>query len=249
MTEVACITSLVAQFDELLGSREALGTDAEHGHFSDKLIHIYQAAESILARNEARLALWNTTMCEIQASSWSSLHHVNDAASRHFWACISNVFDTVLTFRTLLDYHSVTLFWTIIMWLRLVLADLLTSIANQGATGVPACLQHKAEDHRIQLMKYAQKVVQSLCYAAQTESREVGPFVFVTAFQLAVVVLKRERKLLQAADDCDEAKLRRCDDLEGLVVHYLNWITEEKIPVKIDLRTLTKWGQEHIAYS
>ena len=73
MTDVTTIVSTMAQFDQLLTKRSTVtGLDSED---SDQiLIDLYDTAENILSRNEARLARWNTNICEISLSSWLSLY-------------------------------------------------------------------------------------------------------------------------------------------------------------------------------
>lgn len=247
MTDVTTIASTMAQFDQLFTNRStATGFESEDSN--RRLIHLYDKAENILSQNEARLARWNKNICEISLSSWLSLHQdaATDPVSGCFWSSMNEpdvrgYFDTVLTFRTMLEYHSITLYWTIIMSLRLVMSDMLTFMVRTGVDGIPANSRHKIEDHRVQLMKYALNVLQTICYATHTESRAVGPFVVATAFQLTVAVLERERKSLQAAAGSNQDRIRRCDGLKNLAVRYLDWAMQNKIPVKIALDSLRKW--------
>lgn len=228
MIEVTTIVSTMAQFDQLLTKRStATGLDSEDSN--QILIDLYDTAENILSRNEARLARWNTNICEISLSSWLSLYQdmATDPISGCFWSSMNegddrSYIDTVLTFRTMLDYHSITMYWTIIMSLRLLLSDMLTLMVRTNVDGMPANSRQKIEDHRIQLMKYALGVLRTICYATHTESRAVAPFAFTTAFQLTVAVLERECKSLQAAAGSNEDRIRRCEGLKSLAVRYLD---------------------------
>ncbi|KAJ5081042.1 hypothetical protein N7456_013280 [Penicillium angulare] len=97
----------------------------------------------------------------------------------------------------MLEYHSLTLYWTITMSLRLVLSDMLIYVISTGMDGIPASSAGKVEDNRVQLMDYAINVLRTICYAIDTENRAIGPFVFATAFQLAIAVLEREHGFLK----------------------------------------------------
>lgn len=253
MIEVNTIVSTMARFDQLLTKRSTVtGLDSEDSN--QILIDLYDTAENILSRNEARLARWNTNICEISLSSWLSLYPdmATDPISGSFWSSMNegdvrSYFDTVLTFRTMMEYHSFTLYWTIIMSLRLLLSDMLTLMITTNVDGMPANSRHKVEDHRIQLMKHALNVLRTICYATHTESRAVAPFAFATAFQLTVAVLERECKSLQAAAGSNEDGIRRCESLKSLALRYLNWAMQNKIPVKIDLDSPRKWEFAFIA--
>jgi hypothetical protein len=234
MADVTTIASITSQFDQLLRNRStAIGESS-----SPSLVHLYDKVEIILSQNESRLARWNTNVCEIPLSSWPSLHQ--DMATDLISG--SSYFNTILTFRTMLEYHSITLYWTIIMSLRLLLSDILALMVRIGANRMPPNTRDKIEDHRIQLMRYALNALQTICYAAHAENRAVGPFVVTTAFQLAIAVLERERTFLQAEPaGSSEDRIRRCDGLKALAVRYLDWAVQNKIPVKIDLGCLRNW--------
>lgn len=246
MIEVTSAVSIMAQFDQLL-EKVSHARETDNEYVKEMLIDLHETAESLLSRNEARLALWNKNICEISFSSWLSLSQDMpiDPISGCSWVDvrkdIGSYFDTVLTFRTLLEYHSITTYWTIIMSLRLLLSDMLTLMVRTDENGMPANSRQKIEDHRIQLMKYALNVLRATCYATHTESNAVAPFAFATAFQLTVAVLERECKSLQAATGDNEDKIRRCEGLKSLAVRYLDWAMRNKVPVKIDLYSPRKW--------
>jgi hypothetical protein len=247
MIEVTTIVSTMAQFDQLFTKwSTATGLDSEDSN--QVLTDLYDTAENILSRNETRLARWNTNICEIPLSSWLSLYQnmATDPISGSFWSNMKEgdvrlYFDTVLTFRTMMEYHSITLYWTIIMSLRLLLSDMLTLMVRTNVDEIPANLRLKIEDHRIQLMKYALNVLRTIFYATNMESSAVAPFAFVTAFQLTVAVLEQECKSLQATAGSNEDRIRRCEGLKSLAVRYLDWAMQSKIPVKIDLDSPRKW--------
>lgn len=137
-------------------------------------------------------------------------------------------FNTILTFRTMLEYHSITLYWTIIMSLRLLLSDMLALMVRIGTAGMPPNTRDKIEDHRIQLMEYALNVLQTICYATHAENRAVGPCVVTAAFQLTIAVLERERNFLQAEPaGSNEDRIQRCDGLKALAVRYLDCYGEQ----------------------
>ncbi|KAF7547529.1 hypothetical protein G7Z17_g7680 [Cylindrodendrum hubeiense] len=240
MMDSTNIVSVMAQYDQLLtkmstASRE---DDEDHGRI---LIELYDTTESILSRNEARLAYWDSNIREVSLSSWLSLHQdvAADPVAGHFWSSINGgdlqlYFDTVFSFRTMMEYHSIALYWMIVMSLRLLLSDMLTLMPKANAPGIPANPQQEIEHHRIQLMKYALKVLQVICYATLTESRAVAPFFLAAPFQLTIAVLERECKSLRAADG-NEGSIRRCESLKSLAVRYLDWSVQNKIPVKVDL--------------
>jgi hypothetical protein len=243
MADVTTIVSTKSQFDQLLNERSTGTVDS-----NPTLIHLYNQVETILSQNEAQLARWNTNVSEISLPSWLTLHQdmATDPISAGFRSSMNEpdirpCFDTVLDFRTMLEYHAITLYWTIIMPLRLLLGDMLTLMVRIGIEGMPANSGQKIEDHRIQLMKYALNVLKTICYATHTENRAVGPFVFATAFQLTIAVLERERSSLEVAES-NQDRIRRCDGLKSLAGRYLDWAMQNKIPVKIDLGSLRKWG-------
>ncbi|KAF2503124.1 hypothetical protein BU16DRAFT_30061 [Lophium mytilinum] len=253
MIEVTTVVSTMAQFDQLLAQRStAPGLNTKGSN--QILIDLYDTAEDILSRTEVRLARWNTNICEISFSSWLSLYHdmATNPISGLFWSNINegefrSYLDSVLTFRNMLEYHSVTMYWTIIMSLRLLLSDMLTLMVWTNVDGMPANSPQRIEDHRIKLMKYALNVLQTICYATHMENREVAPFVFATAFQLTVAVLERECKSLREAAGNHENRVMRCEGLKSLAVRYLDWAVQNKIPVTIDLDSLRKWEFASIA--
>jgi hypothetical protein len=246
MMDVTTIGSIMARFNELFpqkSTRPGLGSN-------QTLIDLYGTAENILSLNESRFALWNMDICEVSLSSWVSQYQdmANDPISGYFWnEDVQTYFSTVLTFRTMLEYHSITLYWTIIMSLRLLLSDMLTLMVKTNVEGMPIDSRDKIENHRIQLMKYALNVLRTICYATHMESRSVAPFALVTAFQLTVAVLERECNSLQAAAGSDEESTRRCEVLKVLAVRYLDWAMQNKISVKIDLDFPRNWEFEYTA--
>jgi hypothetical protein len=248
MIEVTTVASIMAQLDQLL-TKTSTATNLDNELSDETLIDLYDTAENILSRNEARLARWNTNICELPLASWLSLHQdvAADPISGCFYGEIRSYFDTVLTFRTMMEYHSITLYWTIIMSLRLLLSDMLTLMVKANIEGMPSNSRAKIEDHRIQLIKYSLNVLRTICYATHIESRAVAPFAFATAFQLTVVVLERECKSLRAAVVSNEDGIRRCEGLKSLAVRYLDWATQNMIPVKIDLDSPRKWEFTSIA--
>ncbi|KAF4470576.1 hypothetical protein FALBO_2512 [Fusarium albosuccineum] len=133
MTDVSMIVSTTSQFDQLL--RDRLTAIAEDS--SQRLVHLHNKVEIMLSQNESRLARWRTKVCEISLSSWLSNHQdtVTDPIADEFWNSMTgpnvrSCFDTVFTFRTMLEYHSITLYWTVIMSLRLLLSDMLAFMAR-----------------------------------------------------------------------------------------------------------------------
>ena len=245
MVDATTVVSIMAQFDQLLAKKSTV-TGLHSVNSKQTLIDLYNTAQNILSRNEARLARWKTNICEVPLSSWLLLHRdvATDPISRLFWSGMNekgvrSCFDTFLTFRTMMDYNSITLYWTIIMSLRLLRIDMLTLMITRNPGGMPANARQMIEDHRIQLMKYALNVLQTICYATLVESRAVAPFSVTTAFQLTVAVLERECESLQAAGG-NEGGIRKCESLKRLAVRYLDWATRNTIPVKIDLDSLSK---------
>lgn len=239
MADVTTVVSITSQFDQLF-SQSSTATG---------LKTLYNQVEIILSQNEARLVRWKRIVSEIPLSLWLSLHQdmATDPISSGFWTSMNEpdvrpCFEHVLTFRTMLEYHSIALYWTIIMSLRLLLSDMLIFMVRSGIDGMPDNSREVIEDHHIRLMKYAVNVLQTICYATHTENRVVGPFVFATAFQLTIAVLERERSSLQAEAESDQHKIRSCDGLKNLAVQYLDWAMQNKIPVEIDLSSLRKWG-------
>ncbi|KAJ3526805.1 hypothetical protein NM208_g11011 [Fusarium decemcellulare] len=238
MTDVTTIVSTTSQFDQLLRDRStAIAEDS-----SQRLVHLHNKVEIILSQNESRLARWRTKVCEISLSSWLSYHQdtVTDPIADEFWNSMigSNVrscFDTVLTFRTMLEYHSVTLYWTVIMSLRLLLSDMLAFMARIGMDGIHPSIRDKIEDHRMQLMKYALNVLQTICYATHAENRAVGPFVVTTAFQLTHAVLERERNFLQAeAAGSNQDRIQKCDGLKAVAARYLDCAVSASFKAVLD---------------
>src|SRR5690242_2501186 len=73
MLEVTTIVSIMAQFDQLLAKRST-ATRLDSRDSNQILIDLYDTAENLLSRNEARLARWNTNICELALSSWLSLY-------------------------------------------------------------------------------------------------------------------------------------------------------------------------------
>lgn len=128
------------------------------------------------------------------------------------------------------------------MLLRLLLTDMLDLMGQFDDNTIAFNTQQQAEDHRIQLMKYTVNVLQIICYAKDTESRAVGPFVFVTAVQLATAALEREQKALQQGEVGDIGGMEWCNKLKALALEYLEWSTKNKIPVKIDLEMFKRWN-------
>ncbi|KAJ3495304.1 hypothetical protein NLG97_g3491 [Lecanicillium saksenae] len=242
MAEVGRITSIMAQFEQLLNS------DCSTDSLFYRLAPLYNSATRILSDNEARLARWKPPkICEVPLPSWPYRDQSPDPISSKFWARMNEAdlrpcFETVFTFRTMLDYQSVALYWTIIMLLRLLLADMLKLMAQFDDNTIASNAQQQAEEHRIRLMKYALNVLQTICYATDTESRAVGPFVFVTAFQLATAALEHEHRALQRDAVGDVGGMERCDKLKALALEYLEWSTKNKIPVKIDLEMFKRWS-------
>lgn len=240
MADVTSVVSIKSQFDQQVSQRPAIAG----------LKLLYDQIESTLSQNEARLARWKRNVSEISLASWLLLHQdmATDSISGGFWTSMNEpdiwpCFNTVFNFRTMLEYHSITLYWTIIMSLRLLLRDMLTFMIRIDIDGMSASLQQKIEDHRIQLMNAALSVLRTICYATCTENRAAGPFVFATAFQLTIVVLERERSFLQAAAaGSSRDSIQRCDKLKSLAVRYLDWAMQNKIPVKMELDAFRKWG-------
>lgn len=248
LSDAASIGSVMAQYDQLRGST----TTASN---TDTLLKLYTTADTLLTRNEARPARWGINIREISLSSWLALHPdvAKDPTSGHFWSSINGgdaqaYFDTVLSFRTMIEYHSVTLYWTSVMSLRLLLCDMLALMAARGGGVVPgggvggdgdggvpvASPQQVIAHHRVQLLRYARKAVQAICYATLAESRAAAPFFVATAFQLAVAVFAREKELLEAEGGAEDA-IRRCERLRELAERYLQWAGRNKIPIKMDL--------------
>lgn len=246
MMDVTTIGSIMARFNELFpqrSTRPGLGS-------TQTLMDLYGTAEKILSLNESRLALWNMDISEVSLSSWVSLHQdmANDPISGYFWnEHVQTYFSTVYTFHTMLDYHSITLYWTIIMSLRLLLSDMLTLMVKTNIDGIPMDSRNKIENHRFQLMNYATNVLRTICYATHMESRSTAPFVLVTAFQLTVAVLERECNSFQAAPGNDEESIRRCEGLKVLAVRYLDWARQNKISVKIELDSPRNWEFDRTA--
>lgn len=163
-----------------------------------------------------------------------------DPISGWFWSSMDerdvwSYFHTVLTFRTMLEYHSITVYCTIIMSLRLRLNDMLSLMVSRNVHGMPPFSRGKIEDHLTRLMAHALNVLRTICYATQTESRAVTPFAFTTAFQLTVSVLERECKSPQAATGSDEDMIRNCEGLKRLALRYLDWAVQNKTSIKMDL--------------
>ncbi|KAJ6789494.1 hypothetical protein PWT90_00295 [Aphanocladium album] len=247
MAEVGRITSIMSQFEQILESKCLNELPICQNYLCDRLAPLYNSACRILSDNEARLARWKIKICEVPLASWPYRDQSPDPISSLFWSRMNErdlrpCFETVFTFRTMLDYQSVTLYWTVIILLRLLLADMLDLMRQYDEDLTAFDAQQQAEDHRIQLKKCALNVLQTICYATDTESRAVGPFVFVTAFQLATTALEREHEALQREASGDTTGLDRCDKLRGLALQYLDWATKNKIPVKIDLETLRRWN-------
>lgn len=97
----------------------------------------------------------------------------------------------------MLEYHSITLYWTVIILLRLLLSDMLISMVRIGMNAMPANSRQRIQDHRVQLNDHALKVLQTICYAIHMENKTLGRFVFATAFQLAIAVLERNAVLFK----------------------------------------------------
>ncbi|KAF3759885.1 hypothetical protein M406DRAFT_358638 [Cryphonectria parasitica EP155] len=146
----------------------------------------------------------------------------------------------------MMEYHTIILYWTILMSLRLLMRDMLALMAKMTAHELPAQPRQTIEDHRVQLMSYALKVLQAICYATLPESRAVTPFFLATAFQLTVAVLDQEHKSLQAAGSNQET-IRRCGSLKSLAAHYLDWAMQNKIPIKLDFDAPREWKCESVA--
>lgn len=252
--EVTPIASIMDQYDQLrtkLTDPRGRRDDENHNRI---LMQLYNTAETILYRNEERLTLWNLNVRQISLSSWPSLHQdvAADPISGHFWSLINGgdlqpYFETVLSFRTMMEYHAITLYWTIVISLRLLLSDILTLMVKTDAKEMPVNPRQTIGEHRIQLRKYALNVLQTICYATLKESRTVAPFFFATAFQLTVAILERECKSLQASGD-NEDGIRRCKSLKSLAVGYLDWAIQNKIPVKMDLHSPGEWELESIIW-
>lgn len=241
MADVGRIASAMVQFEQLLDSE--CSTD----YLFYKLPPLYNSATRLLSENEARLARWKLKVCEVSLSSWPYGDQSPDPISSKLWSRMNEedlrpCFETVLRFRTMLDYQSVTLYWTLIMLLHLLLADMLDLMGQLDDNTIACNAQQQAEDHRIQLMKYARNVLQTIRYATDTESLAVGPFVLVTAFQLATAALEREHRALQQGAVVDIGGMERCDKLKALALEYLEWSTKNKIPLKIDLGMFERWN-------
>ncbi|KAH6880656.1 hypothetical protein B0T10DRAFT_581188 [Thelonectria olida] len=212
MMDATTIVSIMAQYDQLLTKMSTTSRldNEDPGHV---LSDLYSTTESILSRNEVRLACWNSNIREISLSSWLSLHQdvAADPISGHFWSRINGAdvqpyFETIFSFRSMMEYHSIAVYWTIVMSLRLLLSDMLTLVPRTNAYGLSTNPEQMIESHRIQLMKYSLKVLQAICYSTLAESRAVAPFL-AAPFQLTVVVLERECKFLQAAGGIEKDRL------------------------------------------
>ncbi|KAJ5087927.1 hypothetical protein N7456_011543 [Penicillium angulare] len=238
MIEVNFIVSIMAQYDQLL-TEQSFVTDNQD---SDQLLlDMYNNAELILSRNESRLEGWKAHVSEVTLSSWLSLHPEvgADPVSAEFWSIIHGgdtqpYFDTIFSFRTMMEYHALALYWTIVMTIRLLLSDLLTLMVKRASQKIPPNAEDMIKAHHAQLMKYSLNVLQAICYATLEKSRAVAPFFFASSFQLTVLVLDRECKYLQAAGK-GEVEIRRCEGLKNLAMRYLDWASQSKIPVKMDL--------------
>lgn len=237
MAEFASIGRLFVEYETLIEARSmGLGLPT--------LLSIRTAAEDFLARNEAHLAAWSLHIHKVSASSWLSSHPelCHDHVASAFWSrqmqpAVQTCFSTVLTFGNMLKYQSVSLYWTIIILLRLLLSDILALMGTTKLYSESTNWKDEYDNHRHQLMKYAQMVLQTISYATCKENREAGPFVFATAFQVAACVLHRECSLLREPG-CSRDAIQQCGNLKSLAVYYLDWITQNKIPVRLDLRAL-----------
>ncbi|KAJ5287113.1 hypothetical protein N7478_002799 [Penicillium angulare] len=240
MIEVNVIVSIMAQYDQLLTEQSFV---TENQDSVQLLLDMYNHAELILSRNELRLKGWKAYVSEVTLSSWLSLHPEvgADPISADFWSIINGgddepYFDIIFSFRAMMEYHALTLYWTIVMTIRLLLSDLLTLLVKKASEKIPANAEEQIKAHHAQLMKYSLNVLQAICYATLSKSRAVAPFFFASSFQLTVLVLDRECKYLQA-DEKSEVEIRRCEGLKSLAIRYLDWASQNKIPVKLDLNS------------
>lgn len=247
MIEVTTVASVMAQFDQLI-KRSSLPGSSNSAEHDRVLFDLYTTAESVLARNEAGLSIWNPHISEISRDDWISSHPDTDSdnTSAQVSAALNNSavrpdFERLLTFRTLMEYNSITTYWTIIISLRLLLSDMLILMVRTRSNRAPLEAQRSIQEHRNQLMRYSLKVLRTTCYATYTENHAAAPFAFVAAFQLAVAVLDRESHFIGAAETNRELQIRRYQGLKAVALRYLDWAMTNKIPVKIDMDSPPKW--------
>ncbi|KAH8645470.1 hypothetical protein BX600DRAFT_165220 [Xylariales sp. PMI_506] len=238
------VTDLVvtmAEYDQLLIRSPSTIPEADVD-FGKTLKVLYERAQTTLSRLDAVIGTVDPLMSEVPLNSYLSAHKVitgDPVLDDQFWTIagrdIQTLFDKILSFPSMADCHTATLFWTAAMSLHIFIIDMLTvaSSLNLNLTGAND-LSEQIKKHRFRLMVYIRQVLQSIIFFELEENRKLSPFFLAVAFQMSEVVLERESEALRS-EGAKDAEINECGKLQELTSRYITWATQTKIAIKMDI--------------
>jgi len=243
MENVSATVPIMAQYDRIL-ARLRDTTLEDNVEAQQSLADLYREAHAILRPIEEELhGRWTTTMSETPLAEWLLSRQAADSLDRdQVWASISHdvhaLIDSVFSFKTMRDYHAVSLHWTTVMSLRLLISDILAVLMTvQSRQLLPGDPMAEIEHHCAQLTRYTQKVLQVIPYVQQPNIRTLAPFFLATGFQMATVILERQCRTLRTGG-AGEAEIRQCEETQTLIARYMDWVAKSKILIRVDVDPL-----------
>lgn len=237
---ISTLAVIVVQYEQLLTfvSISSLEYDVSLGQM---LVCLYNRAETTLHQAEAELESMDTAASQVLLGTlWSQSHDViaDRTSGDQFWSILGQdiqaTFDIGLSFRSMAAYHAIALYWTAGMSLLLIISDMLALMISVKPRGMPADPLAKIEQHRIRLMSYTEKVLQSIVFVEIGENKRTTPFFLATALQMAIVALKRECETIRS-EVGDDAGIRRVQGMKSLAERYMEWATKNKIPIRMNV--------------
>jgi hypothetical protein len=240
VSTTTALAIIMAQYDHFLAimSLSSLEYDVD---VRLMLTNLYNEADNTLRRTEALLEMMGTAISQVLLSTWMLRCQEKNADTifgHQLWSIvgrdIQTLFDSVLSFQSMTAYHAIALHWTTAMSLHLLMSDMLALMISVEHHRMPPDPLGKIEEHRARLMIYTEKILQSIVYIEMGENRPITPFFLATAFQMAIVALGRECETLRL-EGGDDAEMRRCENMKGLATRYMDWATQNRIPIKMNV--------------
>jgi hypothetical protein len=257
---VACLqaaTTIRSQYQQLWASRD-------HRTISDpdfyrKLGHLHFMATAVLRRLEGVLDQWQQQTQTVPLTEWTRWDLHESVPQSLLSERSRELLGVAFWYPNLGEYHLMSLGRTAAMILHLLHCDILVYLLsavsrpseNPKVAGSPeaAALSRSIHGHRRSLNSLALAVVRSIPFAARAEIFGVAPVCFTPSFRVANFALRRECEMLRQ-ESGDGELIRTCEGLVNLVDQHLQWVTGQKIAIKVDFdgswpRSITRESFNH----
>ncbi|CAH0048164.1 unnamed protein product [Clonostachys solani] len=239
MDSLSALATLIGRYDHLVIKLLQTGRVGD-GELSQALIGLYHEAETLLSQTELSATGWQTMVHEVPITECQSNPSGDqEEAKDHskFWHMfeqdLHSLFDTLLHFHSMHEYQAFTLYWTIVISLRLQLSDVVSMMMAINSQFIPADPEKEIHRHRTQLVRYAENVLRAIAFAENVANRRLAPFFITTAFQMTTVVLEKECEVLRGEHGNLEI-IHRYEAMKALAWRYMKWGLQSKIPIKLD---------------